>query len=319
MKKALKLVLMYFLTFLIATLAGVIFYSVYLHIQSYVVGSGFSFFDKQGLLRALFYVIFCIILFICPVMIYARISNKGGIPHFITFIILSALTWVLLLPLTVKLEEKVFYNSKDSAKILTGGYFRADQDKIYYFTSDYNDNPYVNTTTVVIDTSENGTVEIQNIAPSRDFVLFRNAAPYSDVLIKNTFALTNFSTPLISFSLIMQHAKDSISKGWTFFLAFLSMGLLLCTLYGAADLFRWRLLNTGFLLTASTLVLMANTLYFHPVFTSFCRQYINNNSFIQFLSKYMDNPLLVLSNVFFSIVFIVIGIIRFATRKKRNY
>ena len=237
MKKALKLVLMYFLTLILATVTGVIFYSVYLHIQSYVAGSGFSFFNREGLLRALFYVVFCIILFICPVMIYARISNKGGIPHFITFIILSVLTWVLLLPLTLKLEKKVFYNATDSAKTLTGGYFRSDGEKIYYFTSDYNDNPYVSTTTVVIVTSENGTVEIQNIAPSRDFELFRNAAPYSDVIIKNTFALTNFSTPLISFSLIMQHAKDSIAKGWTFFLAFLSMGLLLCTLYGAADLF----------------------------------------------------------------------------------
>ena len=36
------------------------------------------------------------------------------------------------------------------------------------------------------------------------------------------------------------------------------------------------------------------------------------------LSKFMDDPLLVLTNVVLSFVFIIIGIVRFATRKKRS-
>ena len=35
-------------------------------------------------------------------------------------------------------------------------------------------------------------------------------------------------------------------------------------------------------------------------------------------NNYMDYPLLVIINVFFSLVFVIIGIIRFATRKKRS-
>ena len=319
MKKALKLVLMYFLTLILATAAGVIFYSVYLGIQKYVVGGDLVFFTKEGFLRALFYVISCVTILICPAMLYVRISNKGGIAHFITFILLSAVTWGVLIPVQIKLENKIIYNIKDSSRMLSAGYFRQSDDKIYYFSNFYNANPYVSPTTVVIDTSENGEVEITKTAPSRDFVLFRDSAPYGDVLVKNMFEGSTPSEPIISFSLIMSHAENAMNSGWTFYLAFMSMGLLLCCLYGSADMFRWKLLNTCFMMTAAFFVLAANTLYFHPVVTSFCRQYINNRPFIVFLSKYMDYPLLVISNVFFSLVFIVIGIVRFATRKKRNY
>ena len=317
MKKAFKLILMYFLTLVLATAAGVLFYSIYLSIQNYVTGTDFVFFKKEEFVRALFYVASCVLMLICPAMIYVRISNRGSIPHFITFVLLSVLTWGILLPLHTKFEKKVLYNAKDSSRMLTGGYFREDGDKVYYFTRDFNV-PY-KTQTIVIDKTENGPVTVEEFGASRDFVLFRNSAPYSDVLIKNIFSPGEASQPLLSFSLIMQHARNAIAKGWTFWLSFLSMALLLCSLYGAADLFRWRLLNTGFMFVASFGVLAGNTLFFHPTVVSFCRQYINNRRFFIFLSKFMDYPLLVLLNVLFSLVFIIIGIVRFATRKKRVY
>ena len=317
MKKAFRLVLMYFLVLLIGTAIGMIFYYVYLEMQSSVAGITFNFFKPEDLLRALFYVLGCVLLFICPAMVYIRICNKGGIGNFISFIILSALTWAVCIPALIHFQSKYVYQAKDSSKILTGGYFRQCDDKVYYFTSNYNENPYLNTTTVVIDTSAEGTVEIQNIEPSRDFILFRDSAPYSDILIKNAFGETS-RTPIISFSLILEHAKTAFSKKWTFWLGFLSLGLLICSLYGAADLFRWRLLNTGFLMCATFAILTVNTFYYYPVVTSFRRQYINNKGFFIFLSKYVDDPLLVMVNVIFSIVFIIIGIIRFATRKRRS-
>ena len=319
MKKALKLILMYFLTLILAAAVGVVFYSVYIGIQNYVAGRTFNIPGKEDLLRALFYISTCIIILICPAMIYVRISNKGGVLHFIAFVLLSCATWGILIPLHVKMEEKVLYKAKDTSRVLSGGYFRQSDDKVYYFSTDYNANPYISPVTVVIDTTEDGEVSIERTEPSRDFVLFRDSAPYSDILIKNLFPQNSSSQAIISFSLIMQHASNAIKKGWTFYLAFISLGLLLCSLYGAADLFRWRLLNTCFMMAASFFILLANTLYFTPAVTSFCRQYINNKSFFVFLSKFMDYPLLVIANVFCSVVFIIIGIIRFATRKKRNY
>ena len=319
MKKALKLVLMYFLTLILATAAGVLFYSVYLAIQNYVAGGSLTLFNKQEFLRALFYVFSCVILLVCPAMVYVRISNKGGVGHFIAFILLSAITWSLLIPVQIKLEDKVLYDSKDSSKILTGGYFRESGDTVYYFSSDYNVNPYVSPTTIIIDTTEEGKVSIEKTNPSRDFFLFRDSAPYSDILIKKLFASESKIPVIISFSLIMQHARNAFAKSWTFWLGFLSLGLLICSLYGAADLFRWKLLNTCFMLVSTIIILSVNTLYFHPVVASFCRQYINGKKFFVMLNNYMDYPLLVILNVSFSLVFIIIGIIRFATRKKRNY
>ena len=317
MKKAFKLVLMYFLVLLLGTAIGMVFYYVYLEMQASVAGLPFKFFNKEDLLRSLLYVIGCALLFICPAMVYIRISNKGGAGNFIAFIILSALTWAVCVPALIHFQDKVIYNAKDSSKILTGGYFRPDGDKVYYFTSNYNEHTYLNTTAVIIDTSDTGSVEIESIAPTRDFILFRNSAPYSDILIKKAFD-EKFENPVISFSLIFEHARNAFAKKWTFWLGFFSLGLLLCSLYGAADLFRWRLLNTGFLMSATFFILAANTLYYYPVVTSFRRQYINNRGLFIFLAKYVDDPLLVMVNVFFSLVFIIIGIVRFATRKKRS-
>lgn len=317
MKKAFGLVLTYFLFLIIGTAIGMFFYYVYLNIQSSVAGLPFEFFKKEDLLRVLFYVLGCFLLFACPAMVYVRISNKGGILRFIFFIILSCLTWGVFVPLLGHFEKKVSYDTKDSSKILTQGYFRQNGDKIYYFTNDYNKNPYLDTTSIVIDTTPEGGVDVEQIKPSRDFILFRDSAPYSDILIKKAFGQSD-SQPIISFAMIMERAMNSFEKGWTFFLAFLSLGLLLASLYGTADLFRWRLLNTGFLMIMTFCVLAAHTLYYHPVFTSFRRQYINGKGFFIFLAKYMDEPLLVLVNVVLSLIFIIIGIVRFATRNKRG-
>ena len=223
MKKAFGLVLTYFLFLVIGTVAGMFFYYIYLQIQSSVAGLPFEFFKKEDLLRILFYVLNCLLLFVCPAMVYRRISNKGGIAHFIFFIVLSSLTWIIFIPLVGHFEQKVSYNIKDSSKVLTEGYFRQNGDKIYYFTSDYNKNPYLNTTAIVIDTNEEGTVEVETLKPSRDFILFRDAAPYSDILIKKAFGQSD-SQQIISFAMISERAMTAFSKGWTFYLAFISLG-----------------------------------------------------------------------------------------------
>ena len=317
MKKAFRLVLTYFLFLILGTAVGMFFYYIYLHLQDSVAGQQAVFFNKEGLLRCLFYVLGVVLLIVCPAMVYVRISNRGGIAHFIMFIILSCVTWGVLIPLLGHFENKVFYNTKDSSRMLTGGYFRESGDKVYYFTEDYNKNAYIDSTAVVIDTTAEGTVEIEKIKPSRDFILFRDSAPYSDILLKKTFGESE-KQAYISFTLIMEHAEKAFLKGWTFWLGFLSLGLLMMSLYGAADLFRWRLLNSGFLMIMTCGILAANTLYYHPFVTSFRRQYINNKGFFIFLGKYMDDPLLVLVNVTLSLVFVIIGIVRFATRKKRS-
>ncbi len=319
MKKALKLVLMYFLVLLIGTAIGMFFYTIYLSVQGAVAGTPFSLFNKTDMLRALFYVVLCMLIFICPIMVYIRISNNGGIAHFITFILLSGITWALGVPALLHYESKVMYNVKDSSRMLTGGYFREYNGKVYYFTSDYNANPYMDTTSIIIDTAPDGEVSIENIKPSQDFVLFRESAPYRDSLIRSTMDEKDVKYSIISFDLIKQCAVQAFAKKWTFWLGFLSLGLVFASLYGAASLFRWKLLNTGFLMFATFLILAANTLYFHPVFVSFRRQHIDTQRFFMFLAKYIDYPFLVLCNVFFSFVFLIIGIICFATRKKRIY
>lgn len=318
MKKAFRLILMYFIVLLVGTAIGMFFYTIYLATQGAVAGLSLSLFNKSDFIRAFFYVLLCILVFMCPILVYVRISNNGGIAHFITFILLSALTWCVCLPFLIHFEDKGMYAVKDSNKMLTGGYFRENNDKVYYFTSDFNKNPFVNTTTIIIDTSEEGEVEVQRITPSQDFELYRESAPYKDGLIKKTIDEKQLQYPLVSFALIKDRAVETFAKTWTFWLGFLSLGLVLASLYGVASLFRWKLLNTCFVMFVTFFILAANTLYFHPAFVSFRRQHIDTIRFINFLEKYIDAPFLVMCNVLFSLIFIIIGIVRFATRKKRN-
>lgn len=318
MKKALRLVLMYFLLLIFGTALGVVFYSLYLSLQNFVVGNEIIFFDKHNLINVAFVIGECMLLFICPLLIYLRISNKGGVGQFIAFVFLALLTWGIAYPSVIYYEGKVSYKIETKNENLSGGYFREAGDKVYYFTTDYNGNPYVDTTTVIIDKSEKGTVEIEELKYTPDFILYKNSAPYRDILIKNSFE-SNVSFKILDFSVIKQNAALAMAKGWTFWLGFLSLGLIICSLYGAAVMFNWRLINTTFLVFSTACILFVNSNYYNPVFQSFISPYIDNNKFFIFLSKYIDAPLLVLVNVLFSLIFIVVGIVRFAARKKKSY
>ena len=105
MKKALKLALIYFIILIIGTILGTILYSFYLNLLGYIAGKEISFLTNSELLNSFFYVLFCMLLFIIPVIAYYRIRHPGGILQFVVYVVLCLLTWIILIPCTFKLQD----------------------------------------------------------------------------------------------------------------------------------------------------------------------------------------------------------------------
>lgn len=319
MKKALKMVLFYFLFLILGLAAGTLFYSFYINVLNFVAGGKSNFILKTDLLSSIFFTGTCLIALICPVTVYYKIQKAGGVAHFITFIILAAVTWGGLLPLTVSLGNKYNFLSTSTAASskLTGGYFRKSGDKIYYFTRDFQKDAFTfyDTSTVVIDTTQEGQVTLEEIQDTPDFVLYRDAAPYKDVLIKESFQESK-NTEFISLRLFVLRAQRAWAKGWTFWLAFLSVGLVLCSVFGLSNLSEWKLVNTCILVVATCLILVFNTVYYMPWFEFLKIRNLDNVGMFKAMGKFMDEPVLVLINLIFAIGFSITGLIRFIHVKK---
>ena len=136
MKKALNLVLAYFITLISGVVIGSVLYSFYISVLKYVAGTEVAFFAKNDMLYALFYILLCILIIICPMISYYRIRHPGGVPQIIAFVILVCLTWGILIPTVYNVSSKYQseYYVADENVPLSKGYFRRVDDKVYYFT-----------------------------------------------------------------------------------------------------------------------------------------------------------------------------------------
>ena len=136
MKKALKLALIYLIVLILGTLAGTVLYSFYLNLLGFIAGRDITFFKDEELFKSLFYVLFCMQIFILPLISYYRIRRPGGTLQLIVYIILCLLTWALLMPATLKLRD--YCNRKFSfekrTESLSPNYFRKVDSEVYYFT-----------------------------------------------------------------------------------------------------------------------------------------------------------------------------------------
>lgn len=316
MKKALKLLLMYFVLLFSIIILGTLIYAIHLNIQNFIVGTENRLFNNMDLLRSVFFVSFCALLLICPFVSYYRGRHTGGISQTIVYIVLVLVTWGVFFPGLTLLSK--FYETRHKAYVveapLSGGYFRSTGNNVYYFTRDFYSNPitFDDTTTVIINTENNGSVSVEKIKDTPDFELYAAAEPYKDILIRNTFQKEGVPYS-VNFSAIIDYARYNFSRGWTFYLGFCSLGLLLASVYALTGLFKWRLINSCFIVVATIISFTFNSLYLDGVMGKLVGK-VEQIGFIAFLSKIFSDPFLVLVNVIFSLAFIITGIITMSVR-----
>lgn len=318
MKKALKLVFIYLIILILGTVLGTILYSFYLNLLGFVAGREIIFFTDAELFKSLFYVMPCMLIFITPVISYYRMRHPGGILQLIVYIILCALTWVVLMPCSFKLQD--FCNRKFSfttkTENLSPNYFRKVDNDVYFFTREFTvsvSGRVAEAPAIIIDTSEKGGVEYRSIGDNPNLVLNKKAEPFREVQLKSIFG--DGANPVnINFRILISLIKGAYNGDLSHILTLLSFALLICSLYGIANFFDWRLLNAVILFITAALVLCFNSIYFMPLFEPLKNRVMNIGMFRAF-GKIVTEPLLFIINCFFALLFIIAGIVRFAVRQ----
>ena len=313
MKKALNLVITYFITLLLSVFFGTLFYSLYINVLNFVAGTEIQFFVQHELSDAFFYISFCVLFVLCLLTSYYRIRHPGGMSQVLAFVCLAILTWGCFVPVVYKLSEKYSTGHEVSKPgTFSKGYFRQAGDKVYYFTKDFalNEKKELESSAIIINTEDGGVVSIENVIDSPELDLRKESAPYREILVKNTFQENDF--PLsVNFRNIIKNYKDNMDNGFLGFLGFFSFALAACSVFALTNAFHWNLLNTMLITSMSFLILIINS---HPEFFAA----IEKGRSFGFLSKLDDNPFLILLNFILAFLFISIGVVLFLIRKHRE-
>lgn len=314
MKKAFKFLLAYIVYFLVIVAIGTLFYMTYLGIVNTTAGQKFVVWDRQLFFKALFYICVCATFLVMPFLVTYRIRHKGGFSQCLAYFLICVINWGILFPVFLNQANKVDYKALQSVKkVNSADYFRNSGNEIYYFTEDLvQDGSAV--PSVVISPKKDVAVEYKDISADQDFVLFKQSAQYNDIFTKN--ALSNdFIFSFVNINLILTNATAGLEKGWTFWLGFLSLALVISSIYWLANIFDWKLLDTALVVVVFAAILLCNTYYFAPAFLNFKLNYLSG-SFFTFLCKYFDNSPLVLFNLLTSFIFMIIGIVKFFIKRK---
>lgn len=322
MKKALNLVFRYFTILIAGTLIGTLFYTFYLNVLSFVAGQDLDIWSLDIIMQSVFHVAIVMCFLIFPLLSYYRIKHSGGLAQNIAYILLFFLTAALVFPGVLKLKKMYFEKNPPVTRIshLSGGYFRTNTDgsKVYYFTRDFFSNPINgdDTTTVIINTSDEGKVEIEKIKDTPDFPLYEEAKPYNEILAKKAFGRLKIFEDGI-FHTLVEKAEIAFDKGFTFYLGFSSIMLLFASIYAFTSLFKWKLLSTFVLILNSVLIVLLYNIYNSPISLSL-RNRLGNNRFMYWLSNYTDEPPFMFVCVIISVIFIIAGLVTAIVRSRKK-
>ena len=316
MKKALKLALIYLILLVTGTILGTLVYTLYLNLLEFINGQEITFFSDGDIYKAFFYIFYCMLIVICPVISYYRIRHPGGVLQFIVYVVLCILTWFVIFPCFMQFNE--FCNSRFSfekdKEYLSSNYFRRIDDRVYYFTKDFEEDftGMAETSAIIIDMNESGDIQFKTVTsfPSEEFI--SKARPFNEYQLKKIFANDSSIIP-IDFHTIIAMGTTAYRLGLPYLLTLFSFVLLLSSVYGLTNFFDWRLINAVMLFIFAACILAVNSLYYEPFFDGI-KQRLGNYSFFATCRKVISEPLLFVMNCGTALIFILAGIIKIAVR-----
>lgn len=320
MKKGLKLCLMYLIFLLTGLFCCTMVYALYLHILDFVATPAGISFSIVYIEKSFLFMCSCAVIIIMPMVSYYRIRHPYGVVQTLFYIALCCLTWCVLFPAVTSLKESVYPKLDNDVRkeALSAEVFRPVNGKVYYFLRDFRTNPVTgaDTPAIIIDTSEEGGVEVADVKDSADFELYTEALPYREILLKDSFPNGNLKR-FINLPLIIRRGELALQKGFTFFLGFLTFAFLLCSLYALTGYYRWKLISVVMIFLETVLVLIFNTIYFNNFMNPVIYK-LTNNGFFTFLNRFMDEPLLCFINLISGIVIVIVGIVNYAVKKRKK-
>lgn len=306
--------LAYFLWLVAGILIGTFFYTLYLHSLGLIAGRQSHAFTRENVIISFFAVTQVMAMLSGFLLIAWRIRHPGNFLQLIFFIITQFISWCIIFPLSAHFETRYISSNpsifEQESIPLSTGYFRESEGKVYYFLNEEN------TSSLKIDTRDEGNAEILKEDWSGYAELSREALPYQDVLIKDSFKAKYSSYSF--FGTLIQSGKRELTKGWTYWLGFLSMALVLTSIYGMTGYTAWRITNYSICSVLYGVILFCNGYFWSPAMRDF-----RNLNFLQtgpfgYFKTWFSSPFLLFCNLVLALILSVTGLIAFIIKKKRG-
>lgn len=312
MKKAINLIIIYFVFLIGGILFGTLLYTLFSNLLHYVAGSKLKLFSVDSLFQSFFYISFCMIFLICPAIAFYRIRHPGGASQGIAYIILSLFTWFLLFPIDNRFCNYIldnYFPEEDGKIYLSKDYFRHTGDEVYYFTKDfsYSAGGGVEADAIVINTSDDGYVDFRPVRDTPSLKLNSKALPFREILVSESFR-SQTKTTYVDFSALLKEARRSVSSGFISFLFYLSFALALCSIYMITNLFDWKLLNSLLLFLLTTFVMGINSGLASGWINSITPS-LSKNAVYSFLLRWNKDPIIFIFNCLFFLIILIIWIV----------
>mgnify|MGYP003571300649 CR=1 FL=1 len=313
MKKALNLIIIYFVFLILGIAFGTLLHTMYSNILNYVAGRDLQLFSVESLIESFVHISFCMLFLICPAVSFYRIRHPAGVSQGIAFIIMSFLTWAILIPANHNFCNYLtdnFLTSAPQKTYLSKDYFRHVDNEVYYFTDDftYSEKGGMEADAVVISISrERSYVDYRPVRDTPSLKVNSAAAPFREVLVSQSF-LNDTKSLFVNFEELVKKARRTIDAGFIRYIFYLSFGLALCSIYALTDLFDWKLLNSVLLFFLSAFVLGCNSGLLSPWLSSI-EAGIDSNVVYSFLAHWTEEPLVFVGNCLLALLLLVLWIV----------
>ena len=314
--EALGLSLRLILCYLIFCIAGtVLFSAVYMSYKlctTLVAGQSLKAFSFALFLEGVRILLPMVLGFssLCMAFYLTRHQTNTVLPV-ITMVVLSLVTWYVILPPLLSLtESKVSDRVVEKGEVLlSSGFFREQDDAVFYYSEVSSEG---DARGLLYDT----TPDRQAVYTFSNVTTISDSSEFTDPLIGETVAMPPLLRQVLTwYKGLLAGAYRARSGGYLTWAFYASIGIALCSVLGFCKLSSWRLLNMNAILYATVAVLVCNSLFvMGHVFDSASR------SVASWFSKFpfIQNPLQVLVNLAFALFMLILGIIFRAKNKKRQ-
>ena len=325
MKTSVSIILICLILSIFGTAAGGLIIMLYNSCSTYIIGSQANLFSLSGFINGIlvFYPVLMLFIPMFLVLVLIRHSSKDKLPGIITITILTALIWGLAVPFELSLSPIVpkFTGIKDS-NTLSSGYFRKNDDKIFYFT-DIDIEEKVSGLEITQGEGLSGRV-IDGDKKITDFGftrLDRNVVAkkiaekrpvesvslgFTDPLMKNSITIPYvLELSVDAFYRIIQYAATQYPKGIIAWLVFCSMILALNSVCAVCSCCSWRLGSAFYVVFATSVTIIFNVLFLRGFFAPLMVKIMDFSYNLEWLCQYFN----VAGNLLITFIVVMNGII----------
>lgn len=297
MKESLFLPVIFLLSCIAIIIVGALGYTTFFSTSNMIVGTENTVNLGDLFLRGAIFVFPFAMVFSCLIMIFFMIRHPQNIGLSIAiYFIICLIVWILLIPLSVKIEEKtntIFVLPSDNVE-LSQGYFRNEDSGLFFYT-------------------DNSALYISSLVPKKQTV---------NDYIKDPLIAQNITvTPFLSFVYklligIRNNLKNCVYGGFSDYCGFFSMGLALIMLFALRHASSWKLLNLCFVFFGFFVIIVVNQLVIYSNILENVQMYLISRGFS--LAAYKNFFPFIINGLFF-LILLTIEIINDIKQKRRRF